>query len=137
MKAIEHRGIVESTDDGVIKVNITAMSACASCQVKGSCSVGDMENKVVEIRNSNLNIRDGEFVNVVMSQSLGYKALFYGYILPFILIFVVLITATEAGLSEGYAGLLALSPLPVYYLILYLLKDRLRKTFSFSIHKLV
>ncbi len=136
MEAIEHKGIVESVDNGLIKVNITALSACASCQVKGSCSVGDMENKVVEITNSNIQVKDGEFVNIVMSQSLGYKALFYGYILPFILIFIVLIISTEYGLSEGYAGLLALSPLPVYYLILYLLKDKLRKTFSFSIHKL-
>ena len=135
-KPIELKGIVETIENGIVTVNITALSACASCHVQGSCSVGDMENKVIEVKDSTNSYREGEFVNVIMSQALGYKALFYGYILPFLIILFVLIIATQTGLGEGAAGLLALAPLPFYYLALYLLKDKLKDAFSLKINKL-
>ena len=134
---IEHKGIVEAVENGIITVNVIAQSACASCHVKGSCSVGDIEEKVVEIYSNDKSFTKYEQVMVKLQQSLGFKALFYGYIAPFLLIVIVLIIATEYGLEEGYAGLLSLAPLPIYYYILYLLKDKMKKTFSFSIHKIV
>ena len=133
---IEHLGIVQSVLDQTIEVNITALSACSTCHAKGACSVSDIEEKVIEIFRPEEKYEVGERVNVSMKQSLGLNAVFLGYVMPFLLILVVLIITTSLGLSEGKSGLLSLAPLPVYYLILYYFKDRLRKRFSFSIHKL-
>lgn len=133
---IEHIGIVQSVSDQTIEVNITAMSACSACHAKGACSVADVEDKIIEIFNPTEKYEIGERVNVSMKQSLGLNAVFLGYVLPFLLVLVALIITTIMGLPEGKSGLLSLAPLPVYYLILYSLKDRLQKRFTFSIHKL-
>ncbi|MEA3444544.1 MAG: SoxR reducing system RseC family protein [Bacteroidota bacterium] len=135
-KPIEHKGRVESIRNGIVKVNILVQSACASCQVKGACSVSDMENKSIDIRTSKTNYKTGEMVNVQMQQSQGFKALFLGYVLPFILVMLVLGIGTSAGISEGISGLSSLIILLPYYLALYFLKDKLQQTFSFSIQKL-
>ena len=83
---IEHSGIVESIENNVVKVNILSASACSSCHAKGSCGVAETENKIVENFNPEKTFSVGEHVNVVAEESLGFKALFYAYLLPFILI---------------------------------------------------
>ena len=135
-KSVEHKGTVESISDGMVKVNILSLSACASCHARGACSVADMQEKIIDIRTPETNFSIGETVNVAMQQSLGFKALFLGYVLPFILVMIILFSCAAAGFSEGKSGLLSLAVLPPYYLVLYMLKDKLRKTFSFRIQKL-
>ena len=77
--------------------------------------------------------REGQEVVVAMKKSLGGKAVFLGYLLPFLLLIGVLITVLTLSGDEGIAGLSAIGILIPYYLVLYLLRDRLKKTFSFSI----
>ena len=47
----------------------------------------------------------GEEVNVVMSQSQGFRAFFLGYLLPFLIIMFILITLTALGVKELLAGI--------------------------------
>jgi positive regulator of sigma E activity len=135
-KRIEHKGTVEQIEDGTVSVNIMNMSACSSCHAKGACNAADMEEKVIDVTHSGEGFSIGEAVNVIMQQSLGFKALFLGYVLPFLLVLIVLIVVSNFTESEGLAGLLALLPLPLYYGTLFLLKDKIKKEFSFTIHKL-
>ncbi len=135
-KSVEHKGTIESINEGIIRVNILSQSACASCHAKGGCSVADMENKTIDVYSSVQGFKPGELVNVVMQQSQGFKALFLGYVLPFIFVMTTLITGTFSGLSEGVAGIISLAILPPYYLALFLLKDKLQQKFSFRIQKL-
>ena len=135
-KSVEHKGTVESVENGIVKVNILSQSACASCHAKGACSVADMEDKIIDVQTPNKDYNLGERVNVVMDQTLGFKALLYGYVVPFVIVMIVLFSAVGIGFSEGKAGLLSLAVLPPYYLGLYLLKDKMKQTFSFRIQKL-
>ncbi len=68
-----------------------------------------------------------------MQQSLGFRALFLGYVLPFVILVVVLFIAMEITQNDLFSGLLGLATLIPYYLILYLMKDKLQKTFAFSL----
>ena len=135
-KSIEHKGRIDSIDGNKINVSFLAMSGCASCQVKGVCSAADMQEKSVEVFDFTNQYQVGEEVNVTLKQSLGFRALFLGYVLPFILVLLILIILTAITDNEAVAGLSALSVLIPYYLILFLLKDKIRKQFTFTINKI-
>ena len=135
-KSIEHKGRIESIDGNKINVNFLAMSGCASCHAKGVCSAADMQEKSVEVFDFTNQYKLGEEVNVTLKQSLGFRALFLGYVLPFILILFILIILSAITKNEAISGIGALSVLVPYYLVLFLLKDKIRKKFTFTINKI-
>lgn len=134
---IEHDGIVKEINDDKIVISILAQSACSSCHAKGICSVADAEEKLIEIQGHDTgDIKIGEIVKVFYRQELGFRALFLGYVLPFLILFSVLIISIIFSGREGFSGLLALGSLIPYYIILYLSKNKINKTFTFSIKKI-
>ena len=46
---ISHSGIVESIEDGCVKVRIVQTSACAACKVAGYCNAADSKEKSVDV----------------------------------------------------------------------------------------
>ncbi|WP_082326452.1 SoxR reducing system RseC family protein [Sunxiuqinia dokdonensis] len=134
---ISHKGIIKSLTDHQIVVSIVNESACSSCHAKGACTAADMQDKEVDIRSFSGDFRVGQAVQVIGKTSQGFKALFYGYVLPFLLIMLVLITLTSLQFSEGISGLISLSILVPYYLILYLTRNKIRKSFEFEIKPLL
>lgn len=133
-KKVNHEGIVKAVTDQYVEVSILAKAACLSCQLKGVCSVSDLEEKVIEVpKISNNAYKAGEKVEVEMKESLGVKALLLGYVYPFLLVLIVLIVTYASTGKQGLAGLLAVGSLVPYYFILYLLKNKFRKIFTFSI----
>lgn len=135
-KSIEHRGRIDSIDGNRINISFLAMSGCASCHAKGVCTASDMQEKSVEVFDYSNQYKIGEEVNVILKQSLGFRALFLGYVLPFLLVLTILIILTVITNNEAVAGICALSVLVPYYLILFLIKDKIKKQFTFSITKL-
>lgn len=133
---IKHTGIISEINKDLIKVSIIAQSACSACHAKGVCSVSDMQEKFIDVKNNgNFDQKVGDFVTVSMKQKLGLKAVLFGYFIPFVLLMITLIIALGYFENEGIAGLTALGILAPYYLFLYLLKDRLRESFEFQIEK--
>ena len=135
-KSIEHKGRIDSIHGNKINVSFLAMSGCASCHAKGICSAADMQEKSVEVTDYTNQYNIGEEVNITLKQSLGFRALFLGYVLPFILVLSILISLTALEFNEAVAGLGALSVLFPYYLILFLLRNKIRKKFTFTINKI-
>ena len=134
-KTIEHKGIVKEANTDKLIVSIITNSSCASCEVKGTCSASEVEEKEIEVRKFTEVYKVGEQVVVFFKESLGYRALLLGYLLPFIILMTVLVVGTTTGLDEGISGLLAMGSLAPYYTILYFLNKKIKKTFSFSIKK--
>jgi len=79
------------------------------------------------------NVQPGSRVTVLMKQSAGYLALFLGYVLPLFvfLFFIILLNLASAG--ELASGLLALSALIPYYLVLAFFRSSINRKFSFTI----
>ena len=75
-------------------------------------------------------------VKVIISGSMGFKALFLGYILPFLIVMCTLVIAISFDLSEPVSGLAALSTLIPYYIGLYLFKEKVNKKFIFTLIKI-
>lgn len=133
---IQHPGIIEKVEEGKVYVNILSQSSCSACHSKGMCSVSEMENKIVEVtRDTETEYKTGDNVTVFMKKSLGQKAVFYGYLYPFLIMLVSLILMLAVTNNEGLSALVALGLLVPYYFALYKLKDRLSKTFEFQIRK--
>ena len=132
---ITHEGIIDHIGNDTVFVRILSKSACAECHSKSMCGVSEMTEKMVEVHVQVSDYSPGQEVNVILDQSLGNKAVLLGYLLPFALMIFVLVAASSF-LSELWAGLTAIAILPPYYLLLFLFKDKLSKTFSFRIEQL-
>lgn len=129
---IEHPAIVVKINESDYDVMIMAQSACASCHAKGACSAADMEQKIVKVPKLQKDtFQTGEKVTVFMKLQAGGWAVFFGYILPFLIMVSTLIILISCKLSEGLAGLAALFILIPYYLVLYLNKKKLDSRFEF------
>jgi sigma-E factor negative regulatory protein RseC len=133
---ITHTGIIKKLSEKTIIVGIINESACASCHAKGACSAADMKDKEVEIHSFGGAYTVGQHVTVVGKTVQGFKALLLGYLLPFILVLSILIIATASETGESTSGLLSLGSLIPYYFILYLFRNRLKKSFEFEIKPL-
>ena len=129
-RVINHTGIVQKSDNESVTVLITAESACRGCHAEGSCNLSGKEEKIVEVKGS-YNVREGDTVTVSMKQSTGFTALFLGYILPLVVVLAFLIFFVLIGYSELVAGLLSLSSLLPYYLVLYFLRNKINDKFIF------
>ena len=118
-----------------ITVTITNSSACSACHAKGACTIVDAQEKEIEISQINSSYSPGQEITVLFLESAGFKALFYGYILPFILVLSVLIVIFSVTNREILSGLLAMGILIPYYITLYFFRDKLKKVFKFEVEE--
>lgn len=128
-----HTGIIQEVSENKLTVVIVNASACSACHAKGACLASDMKEKEIEIHRFSGNYYPGQQVNIVGHTSQGYKAAFYGYLLPFLLVFITLILTISLTKREALSGILSLVILIPYYAILYLFRNRLKRSFEFEI----
>ena len=132
---INHEGIIDHIEGDVAHVKIDNESACAACHAKGVCGAADQVEKFLDIPLQGVAYSEGESVRVQVARHLGMKAVALGYIYPFLILMGILVITLASGIAELKAGALALLSLVPYYLVLYLLRKRIEKTFTFSIKK--
>jgi len=132
---ISHTGTIKSINNQDLIVKIISETACSSCHAKGACSSAEQAEKEIEIRHSEGNFTVGEQVLVVTSDNQGYRALFYAYILPLILLVSSLIILVPIFNNEAKAALISILCLIPYYLLLWLLRSRIRDSFHFTVQK--
>ncbi len=131
---IEHTGIVKSIENNYVNIAISSHPSCTGCAASGICDVSGENEKLIRA-GRNIDLSPGDRVMVVMEQSLGYRALLLGYILPFITVLIILITLTSLSVHELLAGLISIGAMAVYYLVIYLNKEKISRKFSFTIKK--
>jgi sigma-E factor negative regulatory protein RseC len=136
-QTIDHLGIVETLTDNLATVKINSQSACAACHAKGACSAADQTEKYLSVNPAGQDIKIGETVRVLISKKTGLNAVAIGYIYPFLVLMVVLIACTIAGINELHAGLFALLSLAPYYLSVYLFREKISNAFKFKLEKLI
>ena len=124
---IRHVGFVKSVSDQSIIVSILNQSGCASCHAKGACTTADLQEKDIEINHFSRKYSVGEMVTIVFKKSQGFSAVFWGYLMPFILIFITLIISSAFLSNELTAGLLSIAVLIPYYITLYFFRHLLKK----------
>ncbi|MCF8228663.1 MAG: SoxR reducing system RseC family protein [Bacteroidales bacterium] len=131
---IKHPGKILCVSENKVEVQIMAQSACASCHAKGHCSVADVEEKIVEVdREPGREFKTGDTVDLIMRRGLAPKAVFLGYLLPFLIVLITLFLLVYSTGKEGLSALISLGLLVPYYFIMYFMRDKLQKTFVFQI----
>jgi len=99
-KQVEHEGIVASICGSSMVVRVVASSACAGCDSKANCISFGSNQKDIHIENFTGNYESGERVKVVMQQSLGFRALCFGYAIPCVATLTTLIVAYQITGNE-------------------------------------
>lgn len=130
-KMISHEGVVVKVEGKKINVKIISMSACSSCHAKGTCTAADMSEKYIDAY-SDVKMREGDRVRVILEEKLGWVALLYGIVIPFIILVSVLFILSLLGKSESFSAVVAILSLVPYYIILHYMSDRIEKKFRFK-----
>jgi sigma-E factor negative regulatory protein RseC len=106
IRNIEHPGIVDRVEGRQAFVRILPQSACGSCHSKSYCSMSEVSEKIVEVGlREDDQIGQGEQVTITLERSLGFRALFLGYMLPFLILLVSLFVLVSLTGNEGLSAL--------------------------------
>ncbi len=132
---IEHEGVISKINKGKAWVTIVQNSACADCHSKSMCQLSEQKEKTIEIPDIDSSFQAGDKVTVVGSASLGLQAVLYAFVIPLILIVIMLAVCLRFSMPETMAALAAIAVLIVYFIVLYILRDKLKKKFVFIVKR--
>lgn len=134
MNIIKHKGTVIQVEPSQLKIKIVSQSACASCDARASCGLMECRDKIVAVKvNNSQDYYIDQEVTVSMSLRSGFGAVFWGYVLPLILVLLTLFAAILMGYSESFAGLSSIIILIPYYFGLFLSQRYFNDKFSFQV----
>ena len=136
---VKHSGFVKSINGNHLQVMILQTSSCSSCNIKSYCSSAESKEHSIDVFDKDAHqFHVGDEVWVIGSTNMSRLAVWYGYLLPLLLLmsFMFGLTAWWDSGSELSVALYSLGCVVIYYLLLYYFgRDKLRKTFRFSISK--
>ena len=98
------------------------------------CGMAEIKRKQVTV-SAVLGYEVGEEVWVNIKRTMGFKAVWIAYVLPLVLLVTDIIVCSAAGVNEILSGLSALLCVGIYYLIIYLLRGKLKNEYTFYIKK--
>lgn len=129
---IRHSGIITEWTEHGVAVQIIQQSACSSCHVRRLCQTSESKKMIITVPGHYPSLSVGAPVELEGNLHESRHAIVLAYAIPLALMVVVLLVAIDE-VGEGWASLLSLSVLLIYYFILYLLRDRIGRRFSFTI----
>lgn len=133
---IKHAGVVDGVEGECVRVRILQSSACSACKVAAHCNASETKEKIIDVMDADAShYQKGDQVMVVADTAVGFRASLYGYLLPLILMVVTLVGVLAATHSEALAALSALGILIPYYVLLFLMRNKLRNRLSFTLER--
>lgn len=135
--SIRHTGTITSVGDGTVEVAVKPEEACGSCHAKSICGAsGDNDRRMVVPVLDPSEFTTGEIVEVSVEKTMGIRAVLLAYVVPFIVMFAVLLTMLRLGYSELKSGIWSLASVAVWFLLLRMFRRRLDKEIIFKVHKI-
>ena len=132
-ETIAHDGtVLRAPGNGTADIEIITADACSGCHAKSVCTAGKSDTRVITVRSSAA-LSPGDRVTVVMQLSQGFRALAIGYIIPFIVLIAAFVITNVAGAGELASALLSFAALGLYYLAIWLLREKIGEKFEFKI----
>lgn len=131
---VKHTGTVVSMTPQLTTVQIVSQSACSSCHAASLCGLSEFAEKAVQVPTSPYaKYGVGDEVQVVLKASMGMKAVWIAYFLPLLVLLAVALGLIALGVSEVVSGLCGIAAVGLYYLGVWLLRDRLRNEYVFTV----
>ncbi len=133
---VSHKGNVVSVGKDKVSVQIVSESACSACHAAGLCGAAESKKKIVEVPvYAGQSYSLGQEVEVCLARKMGLKAVLLSYVIPLLILLILVLSLSGFGLGELTCGLASIGGIAVYYLILYLCRDRLAEGYAFYIRK--
>ena len=99
--------------------------------------MAEAEQKAVQVpTDPYANYAVGDEVRIVLKATMGIKAVWLAYFLPLLLLLAVSLGLIWAGVGELVSGLSGIGAVALYYLLLYLLREKLQNEYVFTIQSL-
>jgi sigma-E factor negative regulatory protein RseC len=131
---VSHKGRIVRMTPQTTTVAIEQHAACSSCHAAGLCGMADVAEKAVEVpTDPYASYGVGDEVEVVLKASMGMKAVWLAYMIPLVVLLAVILGLVALGVAEVPAGLSGIGAVAVYYLLLWLLRDKFRNEYVFTI----
>ena len=133
-ESISHKGQVVDINPQNTTVRFLSESACSACHAAGLCGMSEFKEKTLIVpTDPRAGYAVGDEVEVLLSATMGFKAVWIAYMIPLVVLFAVFFGATALGLSEVWAGLASIAGVALYYLGVWLLRDRLSDEYVFTL----
>ena len=131
---IIHDGkILEITPD-FTTVEIVVSSACSGCHAKGLCGMSEEQDKIIMLpTDPYADYNPGDHVQVCTKMSMGLKAVWISYVIPLAVLLGMILLLSSLTDNEYLAGGLSLLCVALYYLVVWLFRNRLKNEFVFYI----
>ena len=130
---VKHEGTITQIDGATVHVRIIQHSACAGCHVKSACTAADRSEKIIETICHLPGLYVGQPVWVVGTEAMSNEALRLAFMYPFAVVCCVLAVCYYLTGDEGVSGTAALLSLLPYYLALYLMRKKIKKSLVFTV----
>lgn len=131
---IVHSGRVVEVTPEFTTVEIVVSSACSECHAKGLCGMSEQQDKLIMVPTDPYSdYQAGDQVKVMTKMSMGMKAVWISYVIPLLILMILILSLSPVIGSELMLGLTAVSGVALYYLGIWLFRDRLSNEFVFYI----
>ena len=129
-------GVIVGKDTDSVTVAVTPEKACASCKAHGVCSESSGQKQKIHIKAAGNEFSCGETVKVKLMQADGMKAVRLAYLYPLLLVIFTLTTIYIFTEKDWLSGLVSISVLIPYFVIVHRYRSNIDKEFRFTIEKL-
>ena len=133
-ESVSHTGKIVRITPEVTTVSILQHAACGECHAAGLCGMAELAEKTVDVPTDPYAFHKiGDQVEVLLKASMGLKAVWLCYAIPLVVLLGVVVGLLSAGVAEVPAGLTGLAAIGLYYLLLYLFRNKLKNEYIFTI----
>ena len=134
MGSVSHKGKIVKMTPQTTTVAILQHGACSECHAAGLCGMADIAEKAVEVATDPYaSYGVGDEVEVLLKASMGMKAVWLAYFIPLLILLAVILGLIALGVAEVPAALAGIGAIGLYYLGLWLLRDKLQNEYIFTI----
>ncbi len=131
---IVHNGKIIDIDPDFTTVEILVSSACSECHAKGLCGMSEAQEKVIMLPTDPYEQRKvGDEVLVRTKMTMGLKAVWISYVIPLVILMILILSLSSVIENEFLRGGIAIAGVGLYYLFIWLFRDRLSDNFEFYI----
>ncbi|MDE5773291.1 MAG: SoxR reducing system RseC family protein [Muribaculaceae bacterium] len=133
---IDHKAIIDRIDSGAgqLTLRLSTIPECEGCAAARLCNPSGEQTTTFVVKVPNVkSYRVGETVTLRGTEQLHHKAILIATVIPSIALIVVMIVIYYMTGSEGAAASAGLGSMLLFFLLLYLSRNRLAHEFSFEV----
>lgn len=129
---VAHIGKIVDINPQYTTVEFISESACSSCHAAGLCGMGEATSKAVQVPTDPFKqYYIGQEVYVNLKATMGLKAVWISYVVPLLILMILILSLYYIGVGELAMGLGAIAGVALYYLVIWLIKDKLANEYIF------